>query len=52
MGDLVTGRAAGRTSAAEVNIFKESQGGFGDVAFAQWVYEEAVRRKLGREMEL
>jgi alanine dehydrogenase len=52
MGDLVTGRAAGRTSAAEINVFKESQGGFGDVAFAKWVYEEAVRRKLGREMEL
>ncbi|HEY3306619.1 MAG TPA: ornithine cyclodeaminase family protein [Candidatus Binatia bacterium] len=52
MGDLVTGRAAGRTSAREINVFKESQGGFGDVAFAKWLYEEAVRRKLGREMEL
>ncbi|MGH7769483.1 MAG: ornithine cyclodeaminase family protein [Candidatus Binatia bacterium] len=52
MGDLVTGRAAGRTSAGEINVFKESQGGFGDVAFAKWLYEEAVRRKLGREMEL
>ena len=52
MGDLVAGRAAGRKSAAEITIFKESQGGFGDMAFAKWLYEEAVRRKLGREMDL
>jgi len=52
MGDLVTGRAAGRKSDGEITVFKESQGGFGDVAFAAWLYEEAVRRKLGREMEL
>jgi ornithine cyclodeaminase/alanine dehydrogenase-like protein (mu-crystallin family) len=52
LGDVVCGRAAGRKSAEEINIFKESQGGFGDVAFAKWLYEEARRRKLGREMEL
>lgn len=52
LGDVVWGRAAGRKSAEEINIFKESQGGFGDVAFTKWIYEEAVRRKLGREMEL
>ena len=52
LGDLVVGRAEGRKSPKEVTIFKESQGGFGDMAFAQWIYEEAVRRKLGREMAL
>jgi len=52
MGDVVCGRAAGRKSAKEITVFKESQGGFGDVAFAAWIYEEALRRKLGREMEL
>jgi alanine dehydrogenase len=52
MGDVVAGRAAGRKNAEEVNIFKESQGGFGDVAFAKWLYEEARRRGLGRDMEL
>src|SRR5581483_501286 len=25
---------------------------FGDMAFAQWIYDEAVRRKLGREIAL
>lgn len=52
LGDVVCGRATGRKSAEEVTVFKESQGGFGDVAFARWVYEEALRRGLGREMEL
>ena len=52
LGDVVCGRAAGRKSAEEITVFKESQGGFGDVAFAAWIYEEARRRKLGREMEL
>ncbi|HEX2384936.1 MAG TPA: ornithine cyclodeaminase family protein [Candidatus Binatia bacterium] len=52
LGDLVVGRASGRKTPKEITIFKESQGGFGDMAFAQWIYEEAVRRKLGREMAL
>ena len=52
LGDLIVGRASGRKSPKEITIFKESQGGFGDMAFAQWIYEEAVRRKLGREMTL
>jgi ornithine cyclodeaminase/alanine dehydrogenase-like protein (mu-crystallin family) len=52
MGDLVTGRAAGRKGEREIALFKESQGGFGDVAFAKWIYDEAARRGLGREMEL
>jgi alanine dehydrogenase len=52
MGDLVSGAAAGRKNNQEITVFKESQGGFGDMAFAKWVYEEAVRGKIGREMEL
>jgi ornithine cyclodeaminase/alanine dehydrogenase-like protein (mu-crystallin family) len=52
LGDMICGRAAGRKSEKEITLFKESQGGFGDVAFAAWLYDEARRRKLGREMEL
>ncbi len=52
LGDVVCGRAAGRKSEKEITVFKESQGGFGDVAFATWIYKEAVRRRLGREVEL
>ncbi|HWX76015.1 MAG TPA: ornithine cyclodeaminase family protein [Candidatus Acidoferrales bacterium] len=52
LGELVSGRVPGRESRDEINIFRESQGGYGDIAFAAWIYEEALRRKLGRELEL
>jgi len=52
LGELVTGQVPGRTSRDEINVFRESQGGYGDVAFATWLYQEAVRRGLGKEMEL
>ncbi len=51
LGDMICGRAAGRKSEKEITLFKESQGGFGDVAFAAWLYDEARRREIGREME-
>jgi ornithine cyclodeaminase/alanine dehydrogenase-like protein (mu-crystallin family) len=31
-------------------VFRDSQGGYGDVALAAWVYEEARRRGLGQEI--
>jgi ornithine cyclodeaminase/alanine dehydrogenase-like protein (mu-crystallin family) len=31
-------------------IFRDSQGGYGDLALAAWVYEEARRRGLGQEV--
>jgi ornithine cyclodeaminase len=52
LGELVTGRVRGRTERDEINIFRESQGGYGDMAFAAWLYEEAKRRGLGTQMDL
>jgi ornithine cyclodeaminase/alanine dehydrogenase-like protein (mu-crystallin family) len=52
LGDVVAGQAPGRTSREEINIFRESQGGYGDMVFAAWLYEEAIRRGLGKKMEL
>jgi len=52
LGELITGQVKGRGDRAEINIFRESQGGYGDVAFATWLYEEAVRRGLGKQMSL
>jgi len=52
LGELVTGQTRGRTRRDEINIFRESQGGYGDIAFATWLYEEAVRRGIGKQMEL
>jgi ornithine cyclodeaminase/alanine dehydrogenase-like protein (mu-crystallin family) len=52
LGELITGQVPGRVSRDEINIFRESQGGYGDMAFATWLYEEAKRRGLGNQMEL
>ena len=52
LGDLVAGRVPGRADLKEITAFRESQGGFGDVGFAAWVYEEALRKGLGREVAL
>jgi ornithine cyclodeaminase len=52
LGELVAGRVPGRAHRNEINIFRESQGGFGDVAFAAWIYDEARRKGLGKEMSL
>ncbi|MBM4262296.1 MAG: ornithine cyclodeaminase family protein [Deltaproteobacteria bacterium] len=52
LGDVVCGHAAGRASRDEINVFRESQGGYGDIAFAAWLYDEAKRRGLGKNMEL
>jgi ornithine cyclodeaminase len=52
LGELVNGSVRGRESRDEINIFRESQGGYGDMAFAAWLYEEAVKRGLGKQMNL
>jgi ornithine cyclodeaminase len=52
LGELVAGQALGRSSRDEINIFRESQGGYGDVMFAAWIYEEAMGRGLGMPMEI
>jgi alanine dehydrogenase len=52
MGDVAVGKAPKRTSAGQTIVFKESQGGFGDMAFADYVYAEARRRGLGQEVAL
>jgi ornithine cyclodeaminase/alanine dehydrogenase-like protein (mu-crystallin family) len=52
LGELITGQVEGRRNDNEINIFRESQGGYGDVTFAAWLYEEAKRRGLGKKTEL
>ena len=45
---------AGKISLPEISestiVFRDSQGGYGDVALAAWVYDEARRRGLGQEI--
>jgi len=52
LGEIVCGYLPGRVNREEINIFRESQGCYGDMAFATWLYGEAKRRGLGKQMEL
>jgi alanine dehydrogenase len=51
LGEVIAGQAPGRTSAGQTIVFKESQGGFIDTAYASWVYAQARARGLGREWD-
>jgi ornithine cyclodeaminase/alanine dehydrogenase-like protein (mu-crystallin family) len=35
-----------------ITVFRESGGGFSDIALAAWVYQEAGRRQIGHEIDL
>ncbi len=48
--DLVSGKVAAPRNANHRVVFRDSQGGYGDLALAAWVYEEAKRRGLGKEI--
>jgi len=52
LGDVIGDHAVGRQSADDITVFHESQGGFGDIAFAAWAYDEACRRGLGQRVSL
>ena len=49
LGDVVCGRG-GRKDERQITVFRESQGGWGDVALAQWVLTRARKLGLGREV--
>lgn len=48
--DLVSGKVTAPPNANHWVVFRDSQGGYGDLALAAWVYEEAKRRGLGKEI--
>ena len=49
-GDIVAGKVAVPDLARSLIVFRDSQGGYGDLALAAWAYEEARRRGLGQEI--
>ena len=51
LGDVVTGKAKGRTSADETWIGLNPAYGMLDVATANWVYERAVKMGVGTELQ-
>jgi ornithine cyclodeaminase/alanine dehydrogenase-like protein (mu-crystallin family) len=48
--DIVAGKIAAPEISKSIIVFRDSQGGYGDVALAAWVYEEARRRGLGLDI--
>jgi ornithine cyclodeaminase len=48
-GDLLAGKVPVPDVSNNIIVFRDSQGGYGDVALAAWVYEEARSRGLGQE---
>ncbi len=52
MCDVVVGRVPGRTSEKQIIIFKESGGGFGDIAIANWLYGQAREKGMGQEWNI
>jgi alanine dehydrogenase len=51
-GDILSGKIAVPEKSDDVIVFRDSQGGYGDLALAAWGYEEARRRGLGREISI
>jgi ornithine cyclodeaminase len=49
-GDIVSGKNAAPDLSSSIVVFRDSQGGYGDLALAAWVYEEAKRRGLGQDI--
>ena len=49
-GDIIAEKAATLDLSKSIVVFRDSQGGYGDLALAAWAYEEARRRGLGEEI--
>jgi alanine dehydrogenase len=50
LGDLVTGRAKGRTSPGDITLFKSLGIALEDIAFAQLIHRRAVEQGVGKLM--
>ena len=52
LGQIVTGKVSPPATSDSIAVFRESQGGYSDVALAAWAYEEALKRGLGKEISI
>ncbi len=50
LGSVIMGQPKARKAPGGLIVFHESAGGFGDTAFATYVYHEALKRGLGLEV--
>ncbi|NIO07128.1 MAG: hypothetical protein GTO40_03700 [Deltaproteobacteria bacterium] len=51
LGEVVAGKVQVDLGSDGIITFRESQGGYSDVALAVWAYEEALKRGLGKTAE-
>ena len=49
-GDLLAGKVLVPDASKSIIVFRDSQGGYGDLALAAWAYEEARRGGWGRRL--
>jgi ornithine cyclodeaminase/alanine dehydrogenase-like protein (mu-crystallin family) len=49
-GDLLAGNVLLPDASKSIIVFRDSQGGYGDLALAAWTYEQARRKGLGQEI--
>ena len=49
--DVISKKIAPPATSDRIVVFRDSQGGYGDLALAAEAYEEAKRRGLGQEIE-
>jgi ornithine cyclodeaminase/alanine dehydrogenase-like protein (mu-crystallin family) len=49
LGEAVSGQVT-RTDRSQITVFRDSSGGWGDVALARWVYERAREQGRGKEV--
>jgi ornithine cyclodeaminase len=52
LGQIVSGEVQANPGSDDIVVFRESQGGYSDVALATWVYEEALKKGLGTPIDL
>ncbi len=52
LGSILKGDIAPRNGPSDVNLFRDSRGGVGDIALANWAYERALEGGLGIEIEV
>ena len=52
LGAIIEGEIPARNGPEDINLFRESRGGPGDIALANWVYERAKEQGLGVEVDL
>jgi ornithine cyclodeaminase len=51
LGAILRGEVAPRNGASDITLFRDSRGGVGDIALANWAYERARDAGLGIEIE-